>query len=105
MAQARLSMRKIRETLRLKFEAGLSERQIAVAVGASRSTVQACLRRCGEAGIGWPLPASVDEAALSARLYPREVSVPALPLPDFAKAQIGDTHRIDTSAATRLMSE
>ena len=33
-------MRKIRETLRLKFEAGIGDRQIAAVVGVSRSTVQ-----------------------------------------------------------------
>lgn len=43
MAQQRLSMRKVREVLRLKFEAYLSERQIAAIVGCSRSTVQQCL--------------------------------------------------------------
>lgn len=53
MAQARLSMRKIRETLRLKYEAGLSDRRMATAIGSSRSTVQECLRRCREAGLGW----------------------------------------------------
>lgn len=33
-------MRKIREVLRLKFEAGLSDSQIARAIGSARSTVQ-----------------------------------------------------------------
>lgn len=32
-------MRKIRDVLRLKFEARLTDRQIASAIGASRSTV------------------------------------------------------------------
>lgn len=45
MAQARLSMRKIREVLRLKFDAHLSDRQIATALGSARSTVQECLSR------------------------------------------------------------
>jgi transposase len=44
-------MRKIREVLRLKYAAGLSDRQIAAAVGSARSTVQECLRRCRVAGI------------------------------------------------------
>ncbi len=56
MAQARLSVRKIREVLRLKAEARLSDRQIAAVVGSARSTVQECLRRARAAGIGWPLP-------------------------------------------------
>lgn len=79
MAQARLSMRKIRDTLRLKFEAGLSERQIATAVDASRSTVQECLRRCREAEIGWPLPPELDEVALLARIYRQAAVAPAIP--------------------------
>ena len=45
-------MREIRETLRLKFEVALSERQIAATVGPSRSTVQDGLRRCRDAGLG-----------------------------------------------------
>lgn len=64
-------MRKIKEILRLKAEASLSDRQIAAAVGSSRSTVQECLRRCRQAGIGWPLPPELDEAAIIARLYER----------------------------------
>ena len=42
MAQERLSMRKIREVLRLRAE-GFSEREIAGSVGCARSSVQICL--------------------------------------------------------------
>lgn len=56
MAQRRLPMRKIRELLRLKFELRLSDSQIAQTIGSARSTVQECVRRAREAGIGWPLP-------------------------------------------------
>ena len=62
-------MRKIRETLGLKFEAGLVDCELATSVGASRSTVQECRRRTREAGLGWPLSDELDEAAPSARLY------------------------------------
>ena len=77
-------MRKIREALRLKFDAGLSDREIAVAVGMSRSTVQECLRRAREAGLNWPLPEALDEAALLSRLYRRVALPSSVPLPDFA---------------------
>jgi transposase len=79
-------MRKIREVLRLKHAAGLSDRQIARAVGSARSTVQACLQRASDAGLGWPLPAELDEAALHERLYRRSVplSAPAAARPDYA---------------------
>lgn len=87
MAQARLSVRKIREVLRLKAEARLSDRQIASAIGSARSTVQECLRRARASGIGWPLPADLDEDALLARLYPRMPTAPRYPTPDFPTMQ------------------
>jgi transposase len=80
-------MRKIREVLRLKFEAGLGDRKIAAAIGSARSTVQECLRRCKEAGLTWPLPDGFDEARLHATLYRREVPLSRSPLPDFATLQ------------------
>jgi IS30 family transposase len=48
VAQARLSVRKIREVLRLEAEARLSDREIAAVVGSARSTVQECLRLAWE---------------------------------------------------------
>lgn len=78
-------MRKIREVLRLKFEAGLSDSAIAGAIGGARSTVQECVRRAREAGIGWPLPEGMDEVALHARLYRRDAPLSRSPQPDFTK--------------------
>ena len=83
MAQARLSVRKIREVLRLKAEARLSDRQIAAVVGSARSTVQECLSRARAAGLTWPLPPECDEEELHARLYPRAAVPPRYPTPDF----------------------
>jgi IS30 family transposase len=51
VAQARLSVRKIREALRLKNEAHLSDRQIAAVLGSARSTVQECRKRARSAGL------------------------------------------------------
>lgn len=78
-------MRKIREVLRLKFEAGLGERPIAESLGVVRSTVQECLRRARQAGLSWPLPADLSDDALEARLYPAERVAPSFPRPDFAQ--------------------
>ena len=69
MAQSRLSMRKIRDVLRLSA-AGLSKRQIAAGLGIGPTAAGACLRRAREAGIGWPLPDDLDDDALERRLYP-----------------------------------
>ena len=81
MARARLPVRKIREVLRLKYELGLSDRKIAVAVGSVRSIVQECVQRCRQAGINWPLPAGLDEMVLHHRLYRREVRITTIPHP------------------------
>src|SRR5450756_2530341 len=69
VAYRRLSMRRIREILRLKFEAGLSQRAIARAIGVSNSTVSEAFSRLGEAGLSWPLPEGIGDAELEARLY------------------------------------
>ena len=63
-------MRQITEVLRLNGQ-GLSYRQIAQSVGISASTVQSYLERAQRAGLSWPLPDEVDEAALEARLVTR----------------------------------
>jgi hypothetical protein len=83
VAQARLSVRKIREILRLRAE-GFSEREIVRSVGVARSSIQICLWRAERAGVGWPPPAEQDDAALEALLYPRpKPGVEVLPTPDF----------------------
>lgn len=70
MPAHRSAMRKIKDVLRLKFEASLSHRQIAAATGLSKAAVTKYLTRAAEAGLGWPLPADLDEAALERRLFP-----------------------------------
>jgi len=84
MARKRLSMRKIVEILRLKHEAGLTNRQIARSCGMARPTVAKYLAQAEEASLGWPLPEGLDEDQLQALLLPppQEVDPPARPLPD-----------------------
>jgi transposase len=85
MSQERLGVMKIGEILRLQAE-GLRQRDIAVSVGCARSTVQLCLRRAQAAGIGWPLPEGLDEAALHERLYPaKRTKDDPRPPPDFKR--------------------
>jgi len=69
MPAERVSMRRVREILRLKFECGNSDRAIAVAVSVARSTVQLCLARFAAAGLSWPLPAALTEQGLEALLF------------------------------------
>jgi len=49
-------MRRVAELLRLKVEAGLTNRQIARSCGIGRATVADYLDRAQRAGLGWPLP-------------------------------------------------
>ena len=68
-------MRKIREILRLKYEQGLSHREIAQACAIGAGTVSRYLRKTTARGVGWPLPAELDDAALEADLFPRPAPV------------------------------
>ena len=76
MPAERLTMRKIREVFRLKFDCGLSNRQIAKSCAIARSTVADYLFRLQQAGLSWPLPDDIDDNQLEQRLYP---ALPALP--------------------------
>lgn len=69
MAASRLLMRQLRELLRLKYEVGLPQRAIAQACGIGLGTVTAYLQRARVAGLTWPVPADLDDAALEARLF------------------------------------
>ena len=71
MPRERLSVRKIREVLRLKWEAGQSNRAIARSCGVSHSTAREYLRRAKVAGLSWPLPETLDEDQLYRRLFPK----------------------------------
>ena len=86
MPAQRLSMRKIKEVLRLCWGHGLSKRKIAMSCGISRPAVDEYLHRAEAAGLSWPLPADLDDGALERLLFP---VVPVLPaqeraLPDWS---------------------
>jgi transposase len=70
MPNKRLSMRKIRQILKLRFERGLGIRAIALSISASPSTVFECLTRAKAAGISWPLAPDLDDRSLENKLYP-----------------------------------
>ncbi|MCJ7622739.1 MAG: IS21 family transposase [Anaerolineaceae bacterium] len=83
MAQERLTMRKTKEIMRLKYEAGLSNRAIAGACKVSNSTVGEYLRRAKTAGISWP-PGEIGEEELYAKLFPeKKTNNIKPPMPDW----------------------
>ena len=85
MPAQRLSMRQVREVLRLKWACGLSDRKIAQSLRVSRPTVAEYVRRAQAAGLSWPLPDALDETALEQRLFATaaNTTVARRPTPDW----------------------
>ena len=81
MPAPRKTMRKIKDVLRLKHEAGLSHDRIARTCGVAKGTVAKYVDRAQAAGLSWPLPADLDDAALEARLFPRAPALVAIHAP------------------------
>jgi transposase len=87
MATERLSMRKTREILRLKWGLGRSHREVARALGVSVGAVSLATQRAREAGLVWNEVEALDDDAIEARLYrraPGAVPAGARPVPDCA---------------------
>src|SRR5215468_11340602 len=68
MPAERTAMRHVREGVRLTT-AGVSGNEIARRLNLAPSTVRLTLQRLAMAGLGWPLPAEMTDAALEARLF------------------------------------
>jgi transposase len=80
-------MRKLKEVLRLRFELGLGQRQIARSCSIGHGTVYEYLKRAQAAGVTWPLPEGWDDRRLEEALLgptPRRVYESRKPAPDFA---------------------
>src|SRR5579863_9066152 len=80
----RLSMRKIKEVLRLKFDVGLGLRAIARSCSIGLGTAHEYLQRAEAAKITWP---EWDDDRLEAALFggPPRTRPAVLPMPDFAE--------------------
>jgi transposase len=87
MPARRLSMRKIREVLRLKFGLGLKDRQIARSCSIPRSSVANYVFRARQAGLHtWPLVPDLEDEALEELLFPpvvTKIPIPKAAIPDF----------------------
>ncbi|AVL16943.1 Transposase for insertion sequences IS1326/IS1353 [Enterobacter hormaechei] len=85
MPTAPISMRKLKEILRLKYGAGLSHRQIGRSLAISPSVVSRYANRAAQLGIKqWPLPAEWDDAALMHTFLQTQVKMKKHSLPDWA---------------------
>ncbi len=79
-------MRKIRDVLRYRHSTGLSLESIARSLNISKGVVAKYLRLAADAGVGWPLPEGLDDAALERRLYQQSSArAPTFAEPDYAE--------------------
>ena len=95
MAQEGLSMRKAREVLRLRYGMGLSQRQVAQSCGIAKSTVGEYEKRAKAAGLTWPLPEEMDDAALESALAGPARPTAAgrgMPDPTYIKTELSKKH-------------
>jgi len=90
MPGKRLSVRKIKQVLRLKFDCQLSNQAVAKSCGISRTKVREYVQRATAAGLCWPLPQELADSELEQLLFPPPLAIPASerPLPDW-----GQVHR------------
>ena len=83
MAQERIIMRKIKEVLRLHYEAGLSQANIAKVNNISRYTVQQYIMRFTATGLSWPLSENINDTVLESKLFPARVEKSNRPSLDY----------------------
>ena len=67
-----LSMRKIKEVLRLKWANNLSDRKVTQSCNISRPAVVSYVEQAKLAGLSWPLPDELTDAQLERLLFPAQ---------------------------------
>ena len=65
-------MRKIKEILRLRYEAGLGLRGISQSLNIGYGTVVDYIKRAEQANISWPIRSDLDERDLGLLLFPTQ---------------------------------
>lgn len=89
MPRPHISMRKIRDVLRLSLHEGLSLRDVAASLQIPFTTVGDHVRRAKAAGLSWPLTEGLDDDALEALLFATAApAAQARPQPDWNKVHI-----------------
>jgi len=81
----RMTMHRIREVLRLKYECGLSHETIARAVGIAKGSVANYVAAVQVAGLSAAEARELDDAALLERLHPQRYVRRGYVVPDFAQ--------------------
>jgi len=100
MAQKVLTMRKIKEILRLKWVLGLSDRQTGASLKIAHSTVGEYVKRAERAGLDWSQAENMTETELKDRLFPVKKSDPeASPQPDWQQIEV----ELQSRGVTRML--
>ncbi|MBF0442285.1 MAG: IS21 family transposase [Oligoflexales bacterium] len=85
MPNCRLSMRKIREILRMRFLLEMPYEAIGKSCGISVGSVSNYLEKADKAGLKWPLPENLDDNELEIQLFPgKKIGKCDKSLPDWA---------------------
>lgn len=67
-------MRTLKDILRLKFEAKLSQRQISRSLNIGLGTVSQHLKRAQAVNLSWPIPDDMSDTALEQLLFPEQIT-------------------------------
>jgi hypothetical protein len=70
MPAERVSMRKVRDVLRLTDAMGMSRRLVREATGIGKTAIGEYARRAAVAGLSWSTPDEIDDAELERQLFP-----------------------------------
>jgi transposase len=97
MPMAPISMRKLKEILRLKYGCQLSHRQIANSLSVSSSIVSVYSTRAAALGIAcWPLPEQWDDIALQRAFFKTKPMAKPYVLPDWSVIHVELKHKTMT---------
>ena len=100
MAQRKLTVRKIKEILRLRWALGLSERQTGASLKVAHSTVGEYVKRAQRAGLDWAQVEGMTEAELKVKLFPvKKADASKRPQPDWKQIEI----ELQSKGVTRML--
>jgi hypothetical protein len=105
MATERLSMRKTREILRLKWELRRSHREIARALAVGLATVSDTAALAKAAHLDWVAVTALSDEQLDAKIYPKAPSDIERPLPDPATLDKRAVDKGDTETLRKVVKD
>ena len=85
MPVARITMRKIKDVLRLKLDAKLSHEQIASSLNISKGVVAKYVSLATSAGLDWSMISALSEADLERRLLAKPAKLSTFVIPDYGR--------------------